>query len=235
MIILDKLKDIVDSVVKVEEKIGFRKVILYVFLGLLIYGVINFKTLVKDGIELVSELNEEIHNDKMDKRDEFVACMNEVLIDLRYETGADRVLYFEWHNTKENSVGVPFRYFDLVLQTEGYNIPKCLDYKDIPAGWIVELYEMIKHENTIVLCDSHNREDEKLYPISQVFFSQDGSRYQMFIGINYLSKDKMQPVGFIAIEWMDNSKEEISVDKIKSILYETNTLTIINTLIAQSI
>ena len=234
MVFLDKLKDIVDSIVKIEEKVGFRKIILYVLLGFLIYGVINFKTIVKDTIELVTELEDEMHSEKMDKRDDFVASMNEVLIDLRYTTGADRVLYFEWHNTKENSVGVPFRYFDLVLQTEGYNIPKCLDYKDIPAGWIIELYEIIKHGNTMVLCDSWNK-DDKLYPISQVFFTQDGSRHQMFIGINYMSKDKVQPVGFLAIEWMSESKDEVCMDEVEYALEENNTLHIINTLIARSI
>lgn len=235
MIFFDKLKDIVDSAVKLEEKLGFRKVILYVFLGLLIYGVINFKTIMKDCIEVVQELTEEMHSEKMDKRDDFVASMNEVLIDLRYLTDADRVLYFEWHNTKENSVGVPFRYFDLVLQTEGYNISKCLDYRDIPAGWIVELYEMIKHGNTMILCDSQNKNDQ-LYPISQVFFSQDGSRYQLFIGINYMSKDKIQPIGFLAIEWMDCDRgSNVCIDDIEQILYESNTINIINTLIARSI
>lgn len=235
MVFLDKLKDFVDAAIKVEEKLGIRKAISYVFLGLLIYGVINFKAIVIDCIEIVQELTEEIHNQKMDKRDDFVASMNEVLIDLRHQTGADRVLYFEWHNTKENSVGVPFRYFDLVLQTEGYNIPKCLDYKDIPAGWIVELYEMIKHGNTTILCDSQNKLDQ-LYPISQVFYSQDGSRYQMFIGINYMSKDKIQPVGFLAIEWMDSERGiDVSLEEVDEILTESKIASRINTLIARSI
>lgn len=235
MVFLDKLKDFVDAAIKVEEKLGIRKAISYVFLGLLIYGVINFKAIVIDGIEIVEELTEEIHNQKMDKRDDFVASMNEVLIDLRHQTGADRVLYFEWHNTKENSVGVPFRYFDLVLQTEGYNIPKCLDYKDIPAGWIVELYEMIKHGNTTILCDSQNKLDQ-LYPISQVFYSQDGSRYQVFIGINYMSKDKIQPVGFLAIEWMDSERGiNVNLEEVDEILTESKIASRINTLIARSI
>ena len=235
MVFLDKLKDLVDAAIKVEEKLGIRKAISYVFLGLLIYGVINFKAIVIDCIEIVQELTEEIHNQKMDKRDDFVASMNEVLIDLRHQTGADRVLYFEWHNTKENSVGVPFRYFDLVLQTEGYNIPKCLDYKDIPAGWIVELYEMIKHGNTTILCDSQNKLDQ-LYPISQVFYSQDGSRYQMFIGINYMSKDKIQPVGFLAIEWMDREHGiDVNLEEVDEILTECKIASRINTLIARSI
>lgn len=235
MVFLDKLKDLVDAAIKVEEKLGIRKAISYVFLGLLIYGVINFKAIVIDGIEIVEELTEEIHNQEMDKRDDFVASMNEVLIDLRHQTGADRVLYFEWHNTKENSVGVPFRYFDLVLQTEGYNIPKCLDYKDIPAGWIVELYEMIKHGNTTILCDSQNKLDQ-LYPISQVFYSQDGSRYQMFIGINYMSKDKIQPVGFLAIEWMDSERGiDVNLEEVDEILTESKIASRINTLIARSI
>ena len=235
MVFLDKLKDLVDAAIKVEEKLGIRKAISYVFLGLLIYGVINFKAIVIDGIEIVQELTEEIHNQKMDKRDDFVASMNEVLIDLRHQTGADRVLYFEWHNTKDNSVGVPFRYFDLVLQTEGYNIPKCLDYKDIPAGWIVELYEMIKHGNTTILCDSQNKLDQ-LYPISQVFYSQDGSRYQVFIGINYMSKDKIQPVGFLAIEWMDSERGiDVNLEEVDEILTESKIASRINTLIARSI
>lgn len=235
MVFLDKLKDLVDAAIKVEEKLGIRKAISYVFLGLLIYGVINFKAIVIDCIELVQELTEEIHNQKMDKRDDFVASMNEVLIDLRHQTGADRVLYFEWHNTKENSVGVPFRYFDLVLQTEGYNIQKCLDYKDIPAGWIVELYEMIKHGNETILCDSQNKLDQ-LYPISQVFYSQDGSRYQMFIGINYMSKDKIQPVGFLAIEWMDSERGiDVNLEEVDEILTESKIASRINTLIARSI
>ena len=235
MVFLDKLKDLVDAAIKVEEKLGIRKAISYVFLGLLIYGVINFKAIVIDGIEIVQELTEEIHNQKMYKRDDFVASMNEVLIDLRHQTGADRVLYFEWHNTKENSVGVPFRYFDLVLQTEGYNIPKCLDYKDIPAGWIVELYEMIKHGNTTILCDSQNKLDQ-LYPISQVFYSQDGSRYQVFIGINYMSKDKIQPVGFLAIEWMDSERGiDVNLEEVDEILTESKIASRINTLIARSI
>lgn len=235
MVFLDKLKDLVDAAIKVEEKLGIRKAISYVFLGLLIYGVINFKAIVIDCIEIVQELTEEIHNQKMDKRDDFVASMNEVLIDLRHQTGADRVLYFEWHNTKENSVGVPFRYFDLVLQTEGYNIPKCLDYKDIPAGWIVELYEMIKHGNKTILCDSQNKLDQ-LYPISQVFYSQDGSRYQMFIGINYMSKDKIQPVGFLAIEWMDREHGiDVNLEEVDEILTESKIASRINTLIARSI
>ena len=235
MVFLDKLKDLVDAAIKVEEKLGIRKAISYVFLGLLIYGVINFKTIVIDVIEILQELTEEIHNQKMDKRDDFVASMNEVLIDLRHQTGADRVLYFEWHNTKENSVGVPFRYFDLVLQTEGYNIPKCLDYKDIPAGWIVELYEMIKHGNTTILCDSQNKLDQ-LYPISQVFYSQDGSRYQIFIGINYMSKDKIQPVGFLAIEWMDREHGiGVNLEEVDEILTESKIASRINTLIARSI
>ena len=235
MVFLDKLKDLVDAAIKVEEKLGIRKAISYVFLGLLIYGVINFKAIVIDCIEIVQELTEEIHNQKMNKRDDFVASMNEVLIDLRHQTGADRVLYFEWHNTKENSVGVPFRYFDLVLQTEGYNIPKCLDYKDIPAGWIVELYEIIKHENKTILCDSQNKLDQ-LYPISQVFYSQDGSRYQMFIGINYMSKDKIQPVGFLAIEWMDREHGiDVNLEEVDEILTESKIASRINTLIARSI
>ena len=101
MVFLDKLKDLVDAAIKVEEKLGIRKAISYVFLGLLIYGVINFKAIVIDCIEIVQELTEEIHNQKMNKRDDFVASMNEVLIDLRHQTGADRVLYFEWHNTSK--------------------------------------------------------------------------------------------------------------------------------------
>ena len=60
----------------------------------------------------------------------------------------------------------------------------------------------------------------------------------MFIGINYVSKDKVQPVGFLAIEWMGNTidtEKEICLDEVKLALEENNTIHIINTLIARSI
>ena len=98
---LKYLGNIADAWIKIEEKIGLRKIIYYVFLGLAISLVLNFRSVVKNSIELVAELNEEMHNEKMLMRDQLLSELYPMLVDYRSSVDADRLLYFEYHNSKE--------------------------------------------------------------------------------------------------------------------------------------
>ena len=113
----EKIDEISDSLIKLDQKLGVKKIIQYLVILLLFIGVINIKSVLRWGVEFVTELNEEIHTEKMEKRDQLLAELVPELHELRGATGADRVLYFEYHNSKENVVGIPFKYIDLVLQS----------------------------------------------------------------------------------------------------------------------
>lgn len=112
---LEHIKDLTESFIKLDKKIGFVGLIRYSFLILIIFCIFNFKAVIKGGIEIINEIQDEIHKEKMEKRDQLLVEMIPLLTEFRAELDADRILYFEYHNTKENLIGIPFKFVDLVL------------------------------------------------------------------------------------------------------------------------
>lgn len=208
---LNKLKEISDFIIRLDKKIGFKKVLLYVLLVLGIIGIFNFKTIIRETIEVVSEITEENHNERMKLRDQLLLDLQPILTSVRAETGADRVLYFEYHNSKENLVGIPFKYADLVQQACSYtvvNVPENL-YKDINTGSITNLYEAMR--------DHIVSSDDSLfcykYPGAYELFTNDGSSKQVFVSIPGID----QPIGMLVFEWV-NENHEINLQEIDYIL-----------------
>lgn len=217
---LDKVGEIADALVKIDEKIGFKRILLYVILLLILFGIFNFKTLVKGTIEVVQDLNEEIHIEKMEKRDQLLRELSPILLEFRSTVGADRILYFEYHNSKENLVGIPFKYIDLVLQNSRYGIstaPESL-YKDINVGLISNLYEAIKGGNIVYCKGKDDAQFKELFPETyDLFLCMDGTEQWAFISIPGV----IQPIGMIVLEFSGNV--ELDVDKIKKAAHGPNT------------
>lgn len=213
MNLLDKLKDITDAIIRLDEKIGFRRILSYVVLILILFCVFNFKSIVKGSIELVRDLDEEIHTEKMEKRDQLLQELSPILLEFRSSVGADRILYFEYHNSKENLVGIPFKYIDLVLQNTKYSTP-CAPasiFKDINVGLITQLYEKIK-SGTIVFCEGiDDSVFKELYPGTfELFQIESRDLQQAYISIPGVS----QPVGMIVLEWDgENGMDKELVEK----------------------
>lgn len=228
---IEHLNEISESLVKLDEKIGFRRLLGYATVILIIVGLFNFKTIVREGIEVVNEINNQIHSEQMEKRDELFAELNPILQEFRATLNADRILYFEYHNSKENFVGIPFKYIDLVMQNLKYGVTSVPKYtmSDINVGAISSLYEDIK-VGKIVYCSGPNDETFKaLYPGAwEVFENSDGSKQQVFISIPGVS----QPIGMIVLEWM-NESIELNRREIAAVAYggQTAFITRINGLI----
>lgn len=198
----DNLKDIAEVIINLDKTIGFKRVILYIIVILCIIGLFNFKSIVKGSIEFITELNEEIHSEKMEKRDELLRDLTPILQEFRVSTGADRILYFEYHNSKENLVGIPFKYIDLVLQNSRYGIPRSpeVDFRDINVGIITGLYEDIKLGDIIICNGDSDILFKNNYPGTfEQFHESDGSQQLAFISIPGIK----QPVGIIVLEWLN--------------------------------
>ena len=207
---LNKLSEISDFFIRMDQKIGFKKIVRYVILILLVLGIVNFKTVVREVVEVVSEITEEQHNEKMQLRDELLRDLQPMLSEMRAQTRADRVLYFEYHNSKENLVGIPFKYADLVLQASSYNVttvPENL-YKDINTGTITSLYEELKHN---IISSDDSMFCYKFPGTYELFNGNDESKKQVFVSIPGVD----QPIGMLVFEWVD---EDIDID-IKRIDY----------------
>lgn len=217
MSFLDHITDLSESLVRLDERIGFKRLFSYLLIILLIIGLFNFKTIVKETIELYNEVSDQIHDEKMIKRDEILADLNDILKEYRALTGADRVLYFEYHNSKENLAGIPFKYIDLVMQDRAYwatGIPIDM-YRDINIGAITSLYEDLK-TSIVIFCVSDGDsirgpgwrqmtidEFHDSYSGAYDIFQSDGQRQQVYVSI----PGPKQPIGLMIFEWLDESKE----------------------------
>ena len=217
MSFLDHITDLSESLVRLDERIGFKRLFSYLLIILLIIGLFNFKTIVKETIELYNEVSDQIHDEKMIKRDEILADLNDILKEYRAHVGADRVLYFEYHNSKENLAGIPFKYIDLVMQDRAYwasGIPIDM-YRDINIGAITSLYEDLK-TSIVIFCVSDGDSIKgpgwkqmtvdgfhDSYSGAYDIFQSDGQRQQVYVSI----PGPKQPIGLMIFEWLDESKE----------------------------
>jgi len=199
--ILDYLGIISDNLIKLDKTIGFSGLLKYAILLIVIIGLFNFKDVVKSGIEIISNLQEEIHNDKLVKRDELMGELVPLLSEFRGYCEADRILYFEYHNSKENLVGIPFKYLDLMLQCNRYGMAPVTnkDLIDINSGLIVELYEEIKFGKSVYYGGEQDVEFQTKFPGVYSLFKEtpDGIKQRMFLSI----PGYKQPLGLIVIEW----------------------------------
>lgn len=214
MSLLDHITDLSESLVRLDERIGFKRLFSYLLIILLIIGLFNFKTIVKETIELYNEVSDQIHDEKMVKRDEILADLNDILKEYRAHVGADRVLYFEYHNSKENLAGIPFKYIDLVMQDRAYwasGIPIDM-YRDINIGAITTLYEDLKTSIVIFCVDNEGDsikgnawkqmpvdEFQESYPGAYDIFQSDSQKQQVYISI----PGPKQPIGLMIFEWLD--------------------------------
>ena len=210
--LLTKLKELSDFIIKVDQKVGFKKFFLYILVILSFIAVLNFKNIVRGTMEIVSEIATERHDEGLQKRDELLRDLYILLGDLRAETSADRILYFEYHNSKENLIGIPFKYADLVLQSNSYgvyNVPES-DFRDINTGTIISLYNDLMHERFI------SSEDSLFcvkYPgIHELF--DDGSDIQVYVGIPGVD----QPIGLLVFEWV-GEEQTIDYKRLNMILH----------------
>lgn len=211
--VVDKLKEISNAIICIDEKLGFKKFVKYTILGLFIVMVINYKTVLRDIIEIVTEISEDIHSQKMELRDQLLKELYPILSEFRSDIKADRILYFEYHNSKENLVSIPFKYVELVQQSARYSIPNVNEekFKNINTGAITSVYQDIK-DGEIVICNGpYDDSFNTRYPgVFDLINSRDGSKRHVYISIPGID----QPVGMIILEWMDETNQELDVQSI---------------------
>lgn len=207
------LKDIFDAVINVDKNLGFKKFVKYLVVIVLVLVAINYKTVIRDIIEITTEISDGIHSDRMELRDQLLAELKPMLVDMRSSLGADRILYFEYHNSKENLLSIPFKYMELVQYDKAFAIPSVneSEYKNINTGLITDLYQDIKLGG-IAYCSGPQDTMfmEKYRGIWDLINSRDGSNRHVYISVPGIE----QPVGLIILEWMDESNIEIDIDKI---------------------
>lgn len=225
--IADKLKMLSETLSMIEEKLGLLKFVQYSLFILVMYVAFNFSSIMENVMKMQTELAKKEHEKRLLMRDDLMTELNPLLVELRSGTGASRVLYFEYHNSTENFVGIPFKFANLVLSNQVYGCPSydVSKYKDINSGLISGIYDELK-KNNIILNKGGESEFHSSHPeIHDLFSSQDGSEQQVFINLPGVNS----PMGMIVLEWMDEETKtedewEDIEDKINSEIPRINAL-----------
>lgn len=206
----DKFRSLSETITMIEEKLGIFRFIQYSLFMLAMYVAFNFTSIVESVMKIQSEIEKKEHERRLLMRDDLMSELNPLLVELRSGTGASRVLYFEYHNSTENFVGIPFKFANLVISNQVYGCPGYdpTKYKDINSGLISSIYDDLKRNEVIINKGVANDSVfYSMYPeIHEFFSSQDGSVQQVFVNIPGVHS----PMGMVVLEWVN---EEVKTDE----------------------
>lgn len=204
--ITNSFKELSEILTNIEEKIGFRVFRKYILFLLLVVALINIKSITREAVEFITDIAEDLHIEKMKVRDEFMADLNPILVELRSETGADRVLYFEYHNSEQNFDKIPFKYFDLMAFNVKYGVPVVRNraYKDVNATQFYTAYNDLSR-GRIIMCNGpyDHAFRNKYQGIFDLFNQTDGSMKMAIAAVPGVKS----PIGFIVLEWLEDGEE----------------------------
>lgn len=222
--LLDKIKEIGDTLIAVHTKIGYKMFKRYVILIICLIAALNAKTIATGAIQFVSEISDEIHSEKMKLQEDYYTDLSPLLAEFRAETGADRVLYFEYHNSEESLEGMPFKFFNLMKCMPRYGIPEVPGsvYKDISASMYTELFKEIG-QGKVVICRGFDdiAFRKKYRGVYELLSESDNSKQMVIFSIPGIRK----PVGFIALEWMsEDAKVVLNEEIVHSFLPRINAI-----------
>lgn len=134
-----------------DERLGFKKVLMYTAYGLALTAIINWKAILSEINEYMISLDTEHHDKTLAIRDKINQEIHPYLIELRARLGADRVMLFEFHNSVSSLIGIPFKYIGLTDHAEPYGVKITPKFNDVNAevigGFIRNLQTEVFYES----------------------------------------------------------------------------------------
>ena len=116
------MKNFKDTLVALKEIKWGHVLILLAIVLILLFGAAGVAYIyaqkgTNDAVKEQLILQEQIHDYEMNLRMENSAALNNVVMQLMYETKADRVLLAEYHNGSSNVSGVPFLKWSVTFES----------------------------------------------------------------------------------------------------------------------
>lgn len=212
--VVGRLKYFLEALVMIDTKMGFKKVLKYVCLVLVVVSLFNFKTVSTYIFSVVQMISNEVHSEKMRHRDEYMLEISPLLTEFMGRMDADRIMYFEFHNSESGLDGLPFKFFDLMKSSSRYGVHEILGsyYKDIGAAMYPEFFNKLKQGDVLICQGDRDIAFRRAYPgVYELFNTTDGSKRFIVFGVPGLK----QPIGFIVLEWIDDNGKDLVVSSKK--------------------
>lgn len=195
-----------------DEKFGFRKILLYTTYVLIVLAILNWKSILKEVATQMDKIKTEQHDKDLIVRDLISRDIHPYLVELRALTGADRVMLFEFHNSINNLIGVPFKYITMTDHAEPYGsnfVPKYSDMNSEIIGTFIRDLKVTMFEATNDL-EAFKMQDPSV--VDALNNSQAKAACYQYMSV--LGK----PLGILVLEWHspDTQFTAIHWNKIRS-------------------
>ena len=186
----------------VKQVLTFLAVILIVLgaAGTIAYFIAN--STAKDAVQVQLEWQQKIHDFEMDMRLKNSAALNNLVIQLMYESKADRVLLAEYHNGSSNVTGIPFLKWSVTFEsfTDEVGFGVANDYQQQQ----ITLYPFITHIGDNYLYRGYVETDLKNIDKSYAYkLMSNGVEY---IIVSQIVNNKGSKCGMLILEYTDASK-----------------------------
>ena len=164
-----------------------------------------------DAVELQLELQQRIHDYEMNMRLQNSGALNSMVVQLMYETNADRVLLAEFHNGSSNVTGIPFLKWSVTFEsfTDEMGFGVAHDYQQQQ----ITLYPFITHIGENYLYRGYVETDLKSIDRSYAYrLLSHGIQYVI---VSQIINEKGSKCGLLILEYTDASKIDEYVVKQK--------------------
>lgn len=207
---MNNIKDAIDVSGNVITKIGsmsLKQVLTFLAVVLIILTAVGAVSYIcadraaNDVVQSQLEIQKKIHDYEMNMRLENSSALNNLVIQLMYETNADRVLLAEYHNGSSNVSGIPFLKWSVTFESfrdeMGFSVAN--DYQQQQ----ITLYPFITHigENYLYrgFVETELKEIDKSYAYKLL------SHKIEYIIVSQIVNDRGSKCGMLILEYTNAS------------------------------
>ena len=215
------IKDTIDVSGSTITKIGnmsWKQVLTFFIVSLIVIASIAIGSsyifanrAATDAIQIQLELQQKIHDYEMNMRLKNSGALNSMVVQLMYETKADRVLLAEFHNGSSNVTGIPFLKWSVTFEsfTDEMGFGVAHDYQQQQ----ITLYPFITHIGENYLYRGYVETDLKSIDRSYAYrLLSHGIQY---IIVSQIVNEKGSKCGLLILEYTDASNIDEYVVKQK--------------------
>ncbi len=215
------IKDTIDVSGSTITKIGnmsWKQVLTFFIVSLIVIASIAIGSsyifanrAATDAIQIQLEIQQKIHDYEMNMRLKNSGALNSMVVQLMYETNADRVLLAEFHNGSSNVTGIPFLKWSVTFEsfTDEMGFGVAHDYQQQQ----ITLYPFITHIGENYLYRGYVETDLKSIDRSYAYrLLSHGIQY---IIVSQIINEKGSKCGLLILEYTDASKIDEFVVKQK--------------------
>lgn len=184
----------------------WKQVLTFFFVVLIVLGAVGVISYMcagraaNEAVKTQLEIQRKIHDYEMNMRLENSAALNSLVVQLMYETKADRVLLAEYHNGSSNISGIPFLKWSVTFEsfTDEMGFSVANDYQQQQ----ITLYPFITHigENYLY----RGFVDEELKNIDKSYAYKLLSHGIEYIIVSQIVNSRGSKCGMLILEYTDH-------------------------------